>query len=79
MRKSLKDYFKIFLKYGILYATIPIIIAEVIWDIIFDGIGFIWLGRELVDSFFRAALLEEIFKFYGFMQANRDYKFKNEK
>lgn len=43
MRKSLtkKDYFKIFLKYGILYATIPIIIAEVIWDIIFDGIGFI--------------------------------------
>lgn len=26
-----KDYFRIFLLYGIVYATIPIIIAEVTW------------------------------------------------
>lgn len=82
MEKKLtkKDYLKIFLLYGIVYATIPIIIAEITWDIIFDGIGFkVGLWRELVESFFRAALIEEIFKFYGFMQANKKYQFKNEK
>jgi len=82
MKKSLtkKDYFRIFLLYGIVYATIPIIVAEITWDIIFDGIGFkVGLYRELVESFLRAALLEEIFKFFGFMRANREYQFKNEK
>lgn len=82
MKKKLtkKDYFRIFLLYGIVYATIPIIISEITWDIIFDGIGFkMGLWREIVESFFRAALLEEIFKFYGFMRANREYQFKNEK
>ena len=82
MEKKLtkKDYLKIFLLYGIVYATIPIIIAEITWDIIFDGIGFkVGLWRELVESFFRAALIEEIFKYYGFMQANKKYQFKNEK
>jgi len=82
MDKSLKakDYRRILLLYGIVYATIPIIIAEITWDIIFDGIGFkVGLLREIIESFFRAALLEEIFKFYGFMRANREYQFKNEK
>ena len=75
-----KDYFKIFLLYGIVYATIPIIIAEITWDIIFDGIGFkVGLWRELIESFFRAALLEEVFKFIGFIKANNKYQFKNEK
>lgn len=46
----------------------------------FDGIGYkVWLLREIIESFFRIALLEEIFKFYGFMRANREYQFKNEK
>ena len=82
MRENLtrKDYFRIFLLYGIVYVTIPIIIAEITWDIVFDGIGFkVGLWRELVESFFRAALIEEIFKFYGFMRANKEYQFKNEK
>lgn len=75
-----KDYLKIFFIYGIVYATIPIIIAEIAWDCIFDGIGFkVGLWRELIESFFRAALIEEIFKFYGFMKANKKYQFKNEK
>ena len=82
MKKELtkKDYFRIFLLYGIVYSTIPIIIAEIVWDIIFDGIGFkVGLYRELVESFFRAALIEEIFKFHGFMKVNKDYQLKSEK
>lgn len=82
MKKQLtkKDYFQIFLLYGIVYATIPIIITEIIWDSIFNGIGFkVGLCRELVESFFRAALLEEVFKFFGFIKANKEYQFKNEK
>ena len=75
-----KDYFRIFLLYGIVYATIPIIIVEIIWDIIFDGIGFrVGLYRDLIESFFRAALIEEIFKFFGFMKANKEYQFKSQK
>lgn len=82
MNKSLtsKDYRKIFFLYGIVYATIPIIICEIIWDIIFDGIGFkVGLYRDIVESFFRAALIEETFKFFGFMKANKKYQFSNEK
>ena len=82
MKKRLtkKDYFKILLFYGVVCATIPIIFTEIIWDIIFDGIGFkAGLYRDLVESFFRAALLEETFKFYGFMKANKKYRFQNEK
>ena len=82
MKKNLtkKEYFRIFLLYGIVYATIPIIFTEIMWDIVFDGVGFkVGLCRELIESFFRAALIEEIFKFYGFIKANREYQFKNEK
>ena len=82
MKKNLtkKEYFRIFLLYGIVYATIPIIFTEIMWDIVFDGVGFkVGLCRELLEYFFRAALIEEIFKFYGFIKANREYQFKNEK
>lgn len=82
MNKSLtsKDYRKIFFLYGIVYATIPIIICEIIWDIIFDGIGLkVGLYRDIVESFFRAALIEETFKFFGFTKANKKYQFSNEK
>ena len=37
------------------------------------------LLKELIASFFRAALLEEFFKFFGFMRANKEYHFSNEK
>jgi len=55
MEKSLtkKDYFRIFLLYGIVYSTIPIIISEIIWDIIIDGVGLkAGLLRDIIESFF---------------------------
>ena len=41
MNKTLKanDYRKIFFLYGVVYATIPIIIAELIWDSLANLIG----------------------------------------
>lgn len=82
MNKSLKakDYRRIFLLYGIVYATIPIIIAEVTWDSLINLAGLNeGLLRELIESFLRAALIEESFKLYGFMRANKEYNFSNEK
>ena len=88
MEKTLKskDYRRIFFLYGIICATIPIIITEIIWDML---IGDVIINRligikegllkELIASFFRAALLEEFFKFFGFMRANKEYHFSNEK
>ena len=75
-----KDYWRIFLLYGIVYATIPIIIMEITWDSLIRFIGLNeGLLKELIESFFRAALIEESFKFFGFMRANKEYKFSNEK
>lgn len=75
-----KDYRRIFLLYGIVYATIPIIITEITWDFLANLIGLNeGLLRELIGSFLRAALIEESFKFYGFMKANNEYHFSNEK
>ena len=37
------------------------------------------LLREIIESFFRAALLEETFKFYGFMKADKEYHFSLQK
>ena len=82
MSKSLKskDYWRIFLLYGIVYATIPIIIAEITWDSLFNLIGLNeGLLKELIESFLRAALIEEAFKFYGFIKADKEYHFHNEK
>ena len=82
MDKTLKgkDYLKIFLLHGIVYATIPIIIFEIIWDKTFHLIGLNeGILRELIGSFLRAALIEETFKFIGFMKANKKYRFSNEK
>lgn len=75
-----KDYRKIFFLYGIIYATIPIIIVEIIWDGLANSFGISeGLLRELIGSFFRAALIEEVFKFFAFMKANKKYNFSNEK
>ena len=77
---KVKDYFKIFLLFGIVYATIPIIIAEITWDFLANLIGLSeGLLRELIGSFLRAALIEEAFKFWCFMKANKEYHFSNEK
>ena len=75
-----KDYRKIFFLYGMVYATIPIIITEITWDGFSNLIGLHeGLLTEIIESFFRAALLEEIFKFYGFMKANKEYHFSSQK
>ena len=75
-----KDYFKIFLLYGAVIATIPIIITEITWDIIYKAIGpQNTLIKELIESFFRAALLEEFFKYIGFRMADKKYNFKTER
>ena len=46
-----KDYLRIFFLYGIVYAAIPIIIAEIMWDIAFDGIGLSTLGFLSIKKF----------------------------
>ena len=54
MNKELKakDYRRIFLLYGIVYATIPIIIAEITWDSLANLIGLSeGLTKELISSF----------------------------
>lgn len=82
MNKTLKakDYRRIFFLYGIVYATIPIIIVEILWDGLANLINLNdGLLKELIESFFRAALIEESFKFFGFMKANKEYGFSNEK
>ena len=62
------------------YATIPIIIVEITWDSLANMIGLSdGLLKELIASFLRAALIEEAFKFYGFIKANKEYHFDSEK
>ena len=82
MNKVLKrrDYLRIFFLFGIVYATIPIIITEITWDSLAKLVGLNdGLFKELIESFFRAALIEESFKLFGFIQANKEYHFSNEK
>ncbi len=75
-----KDYWKIFFLYGIAYTTIPIIITEITWDSLANLIGLHeGLLREIIESFFRAALIEESFKLYGFIKANKEYHFSLQK
>lgn len=78
-RLKFKDYKSIAFLYGVVYAVIPIIISEILWDSLANMIGLVGLTRELIASFFRAALLEELFKFYGFLKADKEYKFINER
>ena len=73
------NYLEIFFLYGIVYATLPIICTEIIWDKIATLIGLEGLLRELIGSFLRAALLEELFKFIAFKCADKKYQFKTEK
>ena len=78
-RLKFKDYRAMALLYGIVYASIPIIISEILWDSLAKAIELTGLTLELIASFFRAALLEELFKFYGFWKADKEYKFINER
>ena len=61
--------------YGFVVSTLLIIVTELSWDGICKAIGFEkGIERELVECFFRAALLEETFKFLGFFLARKKHK-----
>ena len=62
------------LVYGFCYTCLLIIISEIIWDSIADHVGLSGLLRDILADFLRAALLEEIFKFTGFLLAKRSLK-----
>lgn len=67
---QVKDYVRIILVYGLLFTCLLIIIAELTWD---HRIGKLLTGlpKSLIESFFRAALIEEFFKFQGFKLAKQ--------
>ena len=70
-----KNYLVIFLLFGFVFTCLLIMITEITWDEVCKAIGFEkGIKRELVECFFRAALLEETFKFLGFMLARKKYK-----
>lgn len=73
---TIKDYILLFVFPGLFFTCILIIIFEISWDIIFKHINISNLSKELIGSFFRAALIEEFFKFHGFMIAKRNIKLK---
>ena len=67
------DYLVIALKYGFAFTTLLIIVTEITWDSIIKRTGLSGLALNLVSDFFRAALLEEFFKFRGFILAKKKY------
>lgn len=73
------NYLVIALLFGLLCGTVPIIITEIIWDSVADLLWERSLTREIIESFFRAALLEEAFKFLGFWLADKKYRFTTER
>lgn len=79
-RKELKTgtLIKFALLYGFLYACVLIVITEITYDAVGKGTGLSEKGLpyDIFSSFFRAALLEEFFKFTGFLLAYRKGKFE---
>ena len=70
-----KDYLFIFFVFGFCVSTLLIIVFELSWDGVCKAIGFEkGIKRELIECFLRAALIEETFKFLGFMLSRRKYK-----
>ena len=70
-----KEYLFIFLFYGFVVSTLLIIVTELAWDQVCKAIGFEQtIEREIIECFLRAALLEETFKFLGFILARKKYK-----
>lgn len=68
-----KDYLVIALKYGFAFTCLLIMVTEIVWDGIVKRTGLSGLALNLVSDFFRAALLEEFFKFRGFILAKKKY------
>lgn len=63
------DYLKVFFLYGLLFTCGLIILTEVTWDMIAEYVPISGLIKDVIADFFRAALLEEFFKFQGFRLA----------
>ena len=68
-----KDYWVIALKYGFAFTTLLIMVTEIAWDAIMRKLPLTGLPRDIFSNFFRAALLEEFFKFQGFCLAKKKY------
>ena len=60
-----KDYWWCVCTAGLMTSCLLIVITETVWDMLVKRTGLSGLPLELVGSFFRAALLEETFKFLG--------------
>ena len=73
------NYWVIAFFYGLVCAVLPIIATEIIWDEIANRISDPGLTRSILEAFFRAALLEESFKFFGFFLAYKKYRFMTER
>ena len=52
---------------GLLFTCVLIVVTELCWDEAAKMAGLKGFAKEMVGSFFRAALLEELFKYLGFM------------
>lgn len=75
-KRNAKIYTVTAFLYGLVCSTLPIIVCELIWDRVAKAIGpFDGLGFSIFSDFFRAALVEEGFKFLGFALAYRKFKF----
>ncbi len=68
-----KDYWIIGLKYGFAFTCLLIIVTEITWDSIVNHTPLHGLEKDIISNFFRAALLEEYFKFRGFFHAKQKY------
>ena len=69
-----KDYLHIAFKYGFAFTSLLIMVTEITWDSIIKRTGLSGPALDIVSNFFRAALLEEFFKFRGFILAKRKYQ-----
>ena len=74
-RFKVGDWLLIAFVFGLIFSCGLIIASEIAWDAIWNNVVSRdqTLTREIVESFFRAALFEETFKFLGFFIA---YKVK---
>lgn len=68
-----KDYLKIALIYGFLYCCLLIMVTELTWDAVVKRTALSGLAKDICSNFLRAALLEEFFKFTGFLLAKKKY------
>ena len=73
------NYWTVAFLYGLCCGVLPIIGAEILWDTVANPLWERCLARDITESFLRAALMEESFKFLGFWLADRRYKFTSER